>query len=102
MNNYDELIYDYVRLIPLGNVTTFGEIVRVVGNNVQLANVISALRKVQDVGYIPTHRVVTSTGQMSKSFVDGGKRGQKKLLKQEGIILKNNKVNLNKYCFRFW
>ena len=102
MNNYDELIYDYVRLVPLGSVTTFGEIVRVVGNSVQTANVVSALRKVQDITYIPAHRVVTSTGQMSKSFTDGGKRGQKKYLKQEGVIVKNNKVNLNKYCFRFW
>ena len=55
-------------------------------NTGEQGDVISALRKVQDVGYIPTHRVVTSTGQMSKSFVDGGKRGQKKLLKQKNNL----------------
>ena len=75
MNKFEDLIYSYVRLVPLGNVTTFGELVRVVGNNVQTPNVVNALKRVQDVGYIPTHRIVTSKGYMSESFVDGGKRG---------------------------
>lgn len=102
MKNLEDLIYSYVRLVPLGNVTTFGEIVRIVGNNIQTTNVVSALKRVQDVSYIPTHRIVTSKGYMSESFVDGGKRGQKKLLKMEGVEVKNNRVNLHKYCFRYW
>lgn len=102
MKNLEELIYDYVRLVPLGMVSTFGEIARIVGNNIQASSVVSALKKVQDVHYIPTHRIVTSEGELSSSFVDGGKRGQKKYLKYEGVSVKSNKVNLQKYGFRFW
>lgn len=102
MKNIEDLIYDYVRLVPLGMVSTFSEIARAVGNNVQASGVVSALKKVQDITYIPTYRIVTSSGGLSSSFVDGGKRGQKKLLKFEGVPVKNNKVNLLKYGFRFW
>ena len=102
MKNIEDLIYDYVRLVPLGNVTTFGELARAVGNNVLVTNVVNALKKVQDVGYIPSHRIVTGSGYVSASFVDGGKRGQKKYLKYEGVPVKNNRVNLSKYGFYFW
>jgi len=102
MSEIDELIYSYIRLIPLGKVTTFGEIVNVVGNNIQTNNIISALRKVQDIGYIPTHRVVTNDGCLTKTFIDGGRWGQKKYLKNEGVDVKKYKVDLSKFCFYFW
>ena len=65
-------------------------------------NIMNGLKKVQDITYIPTYRIVTSNGGLSSSFVDGGIRGQKRLLKFEGVKIKNNKVNLSKFGFRFW
>ena len=102
MKNFDELIYDYVRLVPLGMVTTFSEIAKVVDNGVVSNNVVAALKKVQDVAYIPAHRVVKTSGDLSKSFIDGGKRGQKKLLKSEGVVVKGGRVDLRKFGFRYW
>ena len=102
MKNFDELIYDYVRLVPLGMVTTFSEIAKAVQNGIVSNNVVSALKKVQDVTYIPTHRVVKTSGELSSSFVVGGKRGQKKLLKSEGVVVKYGRVDLQKFGFRFW
>ena len=97
MVEYEDLIYNYVRLIPLGMVTTFHEVAKAVGNGVQVSNVVNALKKIQDVDYIPAHRVVTSDGCFSSSFVDGGKRGQKKRLISEGIIIrKNNNKNFSR------
>lgn len=102
MKNLDELIYDYVRLVPLGRVTTFSEIAKAVQNGLVSNNIVSVLKKVQDITYIPTHRVVKSTGELCSSFVDGGKRGQKKLLKREGVIIKHGRVNLQQFGFRYW
>ena len=102
MREFEDLIYEHVRLVPLGMVSTFGELARAVGNNVQVSYIVNILKKVQDITYIPTHRIVTGNGELSSSFVDGGKRGQKKLLRFEGVIVKKNKVDLSKYGFYFW
>jgi len=102
MNEVADLIYDYVRLIPFGAVTTFSEIAKNVGQGISSRFVLSTLKNVQDVVYIPGYRVVTAKGLLTKTFSDGGKRGQKKYLKNEGVIVKRNKVDLQKYGFRYW
>jgi len=102
MKRVVEMIYDYVRLIPFGSVTTFSEIAKNVGQGTSSSFVVNALKGVQDVVYIPSYRVVTTKGALSKTFVDGGRRGQKRYLKNEGVKVKQNKVNLQKYGFRYW
>ena len=102
MNNIEDLIFGYVRLIPLGRVTTQTEIARALGDT-SLSRVVSnSLKKVLDVDYIPSHRVVSNEGRLLDSFVDGGKRGQRRRLINEGLLIKGNKVSLDKYGFYFW
>lgn len=88
---YDQ-VYDVVRLIPTGRVTSYGAI----------ANCLGAKRSSRMVGYamqhcgglhpaVPAHRVVNSQGLLTGKFHFGGDTMQR-LLEAEGVQVKNDKV----------
>lgn len=95
-------VYDYVKLIPLGKVTTYGEIARAIGNPRASRAVGYALHRNPMPGVIPCHRVVNRNGELSRSFAFGGLSAQKNLLINEGVIVNKNKVDLSRYMFYFW
>ena len=95
-------VYDLVKLIPLGKVTTYGEIARALGNPRASRAVGYALHKNPEPGVIPCHRVVNRNGELSGSFAFGGASAQKNLLINEGVMVKKNKVDLSKYMFYYW
>ena len=100
--NFYERVYDLVRLIPLGKVTTYGEIAKACGNPRASRAVGYALHKNPQPGVIPCHRVVNKDGELSSGFAFGGAKAQKKLLSSEGVTVKGNKVDLSLYMFYFW
>jgi len=95
-----ELIYDVVKQIPKGNVATYGQIAALAGNRRWSRVVGYALHANPDPEHIPCHRVVNRLGEVSKAFVFGGENRQIALLKSEGVELKGNKVDLEKYRWR--
>ena len=100
-SNFYDKVYKLVELIPFGRVTTFGEIARMMGD-VKLARLVSASLQKENFKAIPVHRVVYKNGKLCKNFAFGGLQAQKNKLEEEGITIKNNKVDLNKYGFYFW
>jgi len=83
-----ELIFDIVRQIPPGRVTTYGAIAKVldIANARQVGH---AMRSVDDKGKpVPAQRVVTSAGRLSHD-VTGSRR---RLLLKEGVQLKGDKI----------
>jgi methylated-DNA-protein-cysteine methyltransferase-like protein len=83
-----ELIFDIVRQIPTGRVTTYGAIAKVldIANARQVGH---AMRSVDDKGKpVPAQRVVTSAGRLSHD-VTGSRR---RLLLKEGVQLKGDKI----------
>lgn len=48
---------------------------------------------------VPCHRVINSNGNLGG--YNSGLKNKIKLLKQENITIKNNKINLKKYLFKF-
>lgn len=48
---------------------------------------------------VPCHRVIKSTGEVG-GFATGTKK-KIKMLKEEGIEIKNNRIDLEKYFFKF-
>lgn len=102
MDNFYKLVYDHVKLIPMGKVATYGEIARACGNPRASRVVGYALHRNPEPQTIPCHRVVNRDGKLADSFAFGGANVQKKLLQNEGVKVIKNKVDLSIYGFYFW
>lgn len=97
MTDFELRVYDLVKRIPCGRVTTYGEIARRLGNKSLSRAVGNALHKNPFMGVVPCHRVVNSKGMLARNFGFGGAEGQEKLLKDEGVEVINLRVDLEKY-----
>ena len=93
-----EKVYDFLKTIPPGNVTTYGRIAVFLGNKHLARAVGNILHKNPDPVNIPCHRVVNQKGQLSSAYAFGGAKAQRIRLEQEGIVFeKDGTVNLVKY-----
>lgn len=83
-----EMIYEIVRQIPPGRVTSYGAIAKLL--DLPSARMVGhAMRSVDDNGVpVPAQRVVTSSGRLSHDS-HGARR---KLLLQEGVRLKGDRI----------
>ena len=83
-------VYDVVRRIPKGKVTTYGQIARLLGNP-HLSQVVGfALHVNPEPGAIPCHRVVNRFGGLSEAFAFGGLNEQRMLLEGEGVAFRED------------
>lgn len=85
MRSCFEMIYDVVKKIPRGKVSTYGEVAKLAGNPRWARVVGYALHANPDPKTIPCHRVVNKEGAVSKAFAFGGENKQIELLKAEGV-----------------
>ena len=96
-----ERIYESVKKIPKGFVATYGQVAELAGNPKMTRAVGNALHKNPDPDNIPCYRVVNSKGELAGAFAFGGAEVQANLLRADGIEVKDGKVDLNRYGFRF-
>ena len=89
-----EDIYNAVRQIPKGKVANYGFIALIAGYPRASRQVGWALHQNPDPLTIPCHRVVKKDGSLSESFVFGGINIQEKLLTEEGVVVKNGRVDM--------
>ena len=82
------MVYDVVRQIPSGRVTTYGAIAKLLDlPNARMVG--HAMRSVDDKGRsVPAQRVVTASGRLSHDSTVS----RRKLLIKEGIQLKGDKI----------
>ncbi len=97
---YADKIYDYLAVIPMGKVTTYGQIAGYLGNKRLARAVGNALHKNPDGNRFPCYKVVNSKGQLSESYAFGGIDEQKRRLETDGIEVVNYTVDLEKYLYR--
>jgi methylated-DNA-protein-cysteine methyltransferase related protein len=88
-------IYQIVKQIPKGKVMTYGQIAKILGTP-DARRVGWALHANSDP-LVPCHRVVNKAGRLAPKFAFGGEDEQKKRLEKEGIIVKENRVDLKKF-----
>ena len=99
MNTFDK-IYKAVEKIPRGKVSTYGAVAKYIGiNNPRVVGYALHANKTPDT--VPCHRVVNKSGELTKGYAFGGLDVQKKLLIQEGIGFEKDKINLDKYLYKF-
>ncbi len=86
-------VYEVVRLIPYGRVSSYGAIARYLG----------ATRGARMVGYamnaahgqipaVPAHRVLNRIGMLSGKHHFGDELAMQQLLEMEGVVVKNDQV----------
>lgn len=93
--NLFEQVYDVVRQIPKGRVSTYGDIATRLGTK-DSRKVGYALHANPDPD-TPCHRVVNKDGKLADSYAFGGIEKQKEKLLSEGVVFKtNNQVDLEK------
>lgn len=90
-------IYEAVRRIPKGKVATYGQVAEMAGDKKMARAVGNALHKNPDPDGIPCYRVVNSKGELAGEFAFGGPGAQAKLLRADGIEVKDGRVDLKKY-----
>jgi methylated-DNA-[protein]-cysteine S-methyltransferase len=92
--NFNEKCYKILMKVPRGKVTTYGAIARALGSRGWRA-VGRAMNMNPYAPKIPCHRVVMSDGKIG-GFASGvGKKI--KMLRGEGVEVKNRRVDLNIY-----
>ena len=98
--NTFERVYDVVRFIPAGYVTTYGQIARLLGNPRMSQVVGFALHVNPEPGIIPCHRVVNRFGGLADAFAFGGGNRQRDLLEQEGVTFTSDgNVDLSRHMW---
>lgn len=99
MNTFEK-IYSVVEKIPRGCVATYGQIARLAGNPHWSRVVGYALHQNPDPDRIPCYRVVNREGKVSPAFAFGGENIQIHLLIADGIEIKDQKVDLERYQWK--
>ncbi len=95
MNAY-QMIYEMVRRIPKGRVSSYGRIARMLGRPRWARLVGYALAACGDPG-VPCHRVLRSDGSLALSFGQGGQGLQQALLEAEGVPVIEGRVDMAVY-----
>lgn len=101
MKTFTERIYEKLKQVPHGYVTTYGELARSIKTRAFRA-VGTAMKKNKDPLNIHCYRVVSSNGFVGQYSAHGGIKKKIELLKKEGIDMRGKKISpLKKYLYKF-
>ena len=91
--NFFEKVYEVVRLIPYGKVTTYGSIAKYLGAARSARMVGWAMNNSHNLSKeVPAHRVVNRKGLLTGKHHFGGTNLMQQLLENEGIIVIENQI----------
>ena len=91
--SFFERVYDVVRQIPRGRVTTYGAIAAYLGSAGSARMVGWAMNQSHGQRqYVPAHRVVNRNGMLTGKQHFGGPNIMKQLLESEHIKVENDKI----------
>ncbi len=91
-------IYPLVRQIPAGQVATYGQIARLLGNP-RMSRVVGYALHCAPAG-VPCHRVVNRHGGLSDAFSPSGRSSHRLLLEMEGVTFSpDGTVDLSRHLW---
>ncbi|MCO4293010.1 MGMT family protein [Solitalea sp. MAHUQ-68] len=98
--NFFEKVFDVVRMIPPGRVTSYGAIANFLGTRGSSRMVGWAMHAASSaIPPIPAHRVVNSAGLLTGKVHFGTPTLMEELLASEGIMVYNDKIQSFKKHF---
>lgn len=90
--SFFDKVYEQVKRIPFGRVSTYGAIARKIGSPQSARMVGYALNASHNLDDVPAHRVVNRNGMLTGKHHFQGTNLMQQLLENEGVIVKNNQV----------
>ena len=97
--SFYQKVYEIVREIPKGKVTTYGAIAETIGMKSSSRLVGQALRSMPPEMDIPAQRVINHAGLLTGSHQFGGYERMRWLLEKEGVVFKEDGVDMMNH---FW
>ncbi|MDP4210579.1 MAG: MGMT family protein [Bacteroidota bacterium] len=91
-DNFFAQVYDVVRLIPYGRVTSYGAIAKCLGSPQSSRMVGWALNSCHNFSDVPAHRVLNRNGLLTGKVHFGGANVMQQLLESEGITIEDDRV----------
>ncbi|MBR2175359.1 MAG: methylated-DNA--[Clostridia bacterium] len=97
--SFFDKVYEIVKQIPKGKVSTYGQIASVLGMNRGARTVGFALAACKDEN-VPCHRVVDRFGRTKSAFDTYSTNVQRSMLEAEGVeFSEDNTIDLGKYLW---
>lgn len=90
--NFFERVYEVVKLIPPGKVTSYGAIAKSIGAARSARMVGWAMNNASKMEDIPAHRVVNRNGLLTGKHHFPGTFAMQQLLEAEGVKVKDDKI----------
>ena len=97
--SFFERVYEVVRLIPYGKVTSYGAIAKYLGAAKSSRLVGYAMNASHDK-VVPAHRVVNRNGLLTGKHHFEGSNLMQQLLESEGLIIRENQIQ--NFKENFW
>jgi len=91
-DNFFERVYEIVRQIPEGKVTSYGAIAKALGTARSARMVGWAMNASHNIEDVPAHRVVNRFGLLSGKHHFEGTNLMQQLLENEGIKINENQI----------
>lgn len=98
MTDFTEQVLEIIKNIPYGTVMTYGQIAAYAGNPRGARQVSRILSGMSNKHNLPWHRVINSKGGISLTGEPGFT--QMMLLKEEGIIVENRRIDLKEFQYK--
>lgn len=95
-----EDVWDVVKLVPRGRVTTYGAIAQYLGTRMSARMVGWAMNAAHSLPDVPAQRVVNRNGMLSGKAHFGSPTRMQELLEADGVLVKNDTVQ--EFTQRFW
>lgn len=100
LTGFFQLVYEVVKQIPYGRVTSYGAIAEYLGSKGSARMVGWAMNSSHTMPEnIPAHRVVNRTGMLTGKHHFGGADVMQQLLESEGIKVKDDRIVNFRECF---
>lgn len=100
MKTFTECVWDRISKIPKGKLATYKTLGEAMNSKAYRAVGNAVKKNPMPVG-VPCHRVVKNDGDIGGYSGPGGVKGKIALLKKEGVEVIKNKVDLDKYLYKF-
>lgn len=99
-NSFFEDVYEVVKLVPTGRITSYGAIAQYLGTKSSARMVGWAMNAAHDRNDVPAHRVVNRNGQLSGKMHFSTPDRMQELLEAEGINVAGDQIQ--NFKFLFW
>lgn len=90
--NFFERVYEIVKQIPEGKVTSYGAIAKALGAARSARMVGWAMNAAHNLEEVPAHRVVNRLGMLTGKHHFEGTNLMQQLLESEGVQVENNQI----------